>query len=124
WGNFALSAAGLAVAALLLAGPFVLLVGRLTPKHTANQLLRELTHDHPRPETRHRDPTVASQPAMFAVYRPGPVMRAGEQADGRLGWALTTLLCELWRGSFYVLWPPALLALWRWRDRFRLVPGV
>jgi hypothetical protein len=124
WGNFALSAASLALATLLLAGPFVLIVGRLTPKHTPNALLKELSEDHRHPESPDSAATAALNPALFGVYWPGPIGTGGEHADRRLGWALTTLLDELWKASFYVLWLPALLALWRWRDRFRLVPGV
>jgi hypothetical protein len=124
WGNFTLSAASLALATLLLAGPFVLIVGGLTPKHTPNALLKELSEDRPRPEPPDAPATAALHPALFGVYWPGAIGTGGEHADQRLGWALRTLLDELWKASFYVLWLPALLALWRWRDRFRLVPGV
>jgi hypothetical protein len=124
WGNFARSATSLTLATLLLAGPFVLIVGRLTPKHTANQLLQEVRDERPPPEPRDRAATASLSPALFGVYWPGRLGHGGEQADQRLGWALTTLLDALWKGSFYVLGLPALLALWRWRDRFRLVPGV
>src|SRR5262249_53516267 len=45
WGNFTLSAGSLALATLLPAGPFIVMVGGLTPKHTPSTLLKELSED-------------------------------------------------------------------------------
>src|SRR5262249_33274477 len=46
------------------------------------------------------------------------------ESSGRVRWGLWTLTQELIKGFFYVLWVPALGGLWRFRDRFRLVPGA
>jgi hypothetical protein len=118
WRNVGLSGAALTAATLILAGPFVYHVGRLSPKYTATQVLNEVSENHPRP------PAAAVQPAVFAVYWGGVIDQAGEHADQRTGWAVRAIFDELLKGFFYVLWLPALVALWLWRDRFRTVPGL
>src|SRR5205814_627612 len=42
----------------------------------------------------------------------------------RYGWAAWAVASVLSKGFYYVLWIPALLALWCCRERFRAVPGT
>jgi hypothetical protein len=124
WGNFALSAASLGLATLLLAGPFVLTVRGLTPTYTGNELLPKVGAERQPADSSDRGAAASLRPEVFGVYWPGDIAGAGADADKRMGWGLTTLLGELWKGSFYVLGLPAALALWWRRDHFRLVPGA
>ena len=128
WGNFAASTFGLCAVALLLAAPFMILVRGVTTSNTGINVLPVLAAEHStndRPtavDSRVPVMGVAQSPAVLAVWfggRPGDT----SQADDRRLWALTTLLDVLCKLFFYALWLPMLLALWIYRDRFRLFVG-
>jgi hypothetical protein len=99
--------AALSVTALLVAAPFVLLIGGLSNKPSYKEL--KGTQSAPAPDG------VAQGPLPFAVWDFAPDVKPQD----RYGWALWALGVELAKGFFYVLWFPALLALVWFRDRCR-----
>jgi hypothetical protein len=102
----------LALGALVVALPYAVTIGGLTVKPTIHHM-NPLEHVPP-------PPTAAGQgPIPLAFWR-----HAGLGPWGCSLWAVGALARALVKGSFYVLWAPALLGLWLFRDRFRRVPGT
>jgi 4-amino-4-deoxy-L-arabinose transferase-like glycosyltransferase len=123
WGRCARCGAGLSLATLAVALPFMVTVGGLTVKPTARHLTGASTWtslEAPRRDEA-RPPAGAARAALpFAVWNIGPTIRP----EDRYLWGLYALALELNKGFFHVLWLPALLGLGWFRDRFRLVPGT
>jgi 4-amino-4-deoxy-L-arabinose transferase-like glycosyltransferase len=111
WRRVLACGAALVLTALAVGGPYAWTIGKPTVKHTAEQILL----GPPTP-----GPAVASPGAPLAAWWPELYADPTE----RTGWAFVTVLEELSRAYFYVLWVPALLGLWWFRDRFRRVPGT
>jgi hypothetical protein len=126
-------AAGLALAALAVAGPFVAVTGRLTTKPTGQRIL----------ETAHPPGGEGRSPAEFDPAQPRglagsagagtarPTLLAStlavwwrEKDGSRLWWGLRALGREVVQGFHHVAWLPALLGLWWFRGRLRVVPGA
>ncbi len=99
----------LGVMALAVGLPYAWTIGTLTVKHTGLQLLHSLDWH----------PAVQLGPPL-AVWWPD---NNGVPQE-RTWWGVLTLLEVLSRAYFYVLWVPAVLGLWWFRDRFRQVPGT
>jgi hypothetical protein len=122
WRSWLACAASLLLAAAVLGGPFVLITGRLTVKPAGEYFSGE--------EARAVLPLVpAAAVAGVAPDQPLPasvlgVWRvAGKTHLPKLWWGLWALGYETAKGSYYVLWAPALLGLWWFRGRFRSHPG-
>jgi hypothetical protein len=116
WRRFLLGGAGLVVGAAAVGGPFAWTIGGPTTKPTANDLIKKATAE---------PPPAAAGPGCAT----GPVQAVWWPANDSLPsqrhwWGLVALLAMLSRGFFYAYWVPALLGLWWFRDRFRLIPGV
>jgi hypothetical protein len=130
WGNFAASMTALTVAALLLAGPYMILIGNITTTHTGQEISKEaVTNRSNQPDSPMaavQDPpgSVAQHPVVFAVWWDNRTGDTSHAVDQRRLWALTTLLGELCKLFFYVLWLPLLLGVWVYRDRFRRLAGA
>jgi hypothetical protein len=111
--HFVLSGAALAAAALAVTGPYMLTIGGLSVKPSINQVMEAPKQETARPV----GPAVAPP---LAVWIPG--WQPG--AHGTWNWALQAFAAALGKGFFYVLWLPALPALWWHRDRFRQGPAA
>jgi hypothetical protein len=126
--------AALAGAGLIVAIPFMLLIGGPTLKLTAIKMMWGKAEQPPRwappagSAALDRSPRAtpagtARSPLPLAVWS----LWWHEDdlwAGYRYLWPLKAVVLVLVRGSFHVLWLPALLGLWWFRDRFRLVPGA
>lgn len=113
WPDCVKCGAALSLGALLLAGPFVLVTGRLTTKPTPQRLFEE-------PEIRPAPAQAEGKPlrvASFAVWWE-------EQDGGRLAWGARAILFEIMKGFNYVLWLPALAGLFWLGGRIRRDPGA
>jgi hypothetical protein len=115
WRQFLLGSAGLVVGLAAVGGPFAWAIGGLTNKHTANDVLRQVAAQEPNPAGEHY-----STGPVLAVWWPDSQSPPAQ----RIWWGLLTLFAVLCRAFFYVYGLPALLGLWWFRDRFRLVPGA
>ncbi len=127
WRRVADCAAGLALGALLVGGPFAVLIGGFTVKNTPNILFKKAlgTDEGPQqpldPEGNQGEARLGGTgPVLLAAWWTGP--DPGEA--GRLRWGLWTLANVLVRAFFYVAWLPALVGLWCFRERFRTHPGA
>lgn len=106
---------GLSAAALLVAAPYMITIGGLTVKPSANILLQEsVLHDSGligttgEPEAR----GISATAALFAVW-----MEPTDLNRYRFGlWAITRAMVV---GSFYIGWLCAVLGLWHYRQLFR-----
>jgi hypothetical protein len=115
---------GLALGCLVVAGPYVLLIGGITVKLTAREVLKTAWR---KDRLQDADPRSLASSSGVATGRPPlaswwPGSDSGSSSRAR--WGLWTLTNELIKGFFYVLWVPALWGQWRFRDRFRVVPGA
>jgi hypothetical protein len=100
----------LVVAALAIGWPYAWAIGGLTVKHTALEVLHTVDWQP--------GGTVLGPP--LAVWWPD---NNGVPAE-RTWWGFVTVLEVLSRAFFYVVWVPALVGLWWFRDLFRRVPGT
>ena len=127
WTRLLACGLGLSAAALAVGGPYVAVTGRLTVKPTVKALTSPFAEDDdavsPGESARlSRGRTGAGRTAplvapTWAVWWPG-----GD--TNRSWWGLWAVTQGMVEGYFYVAWLPALLGLWWFRDRFRLVPGA
>jgi hypothetical protein len=119
--------AALSASTLLLAGPFMLLIGGLTVKASAHDVLTNTSADSlgaPWLRSSADDvPTVT--PQLFAYWwDKASAIAVPEGAAARRTWGFWALALCLAKGLFYVAVVPGLIGLWAFRDRFRLVPGA
>jgi 4-amino-4-deoxy-L-arabinose transferase-like glycosyltransferase len=107
--RFAECALCLAMGAVLVAGPYIAVIGRLTNKQSHRSIFENrVVSDSPRI-------TVGSP---VAVWWPGKI----DEAKGT--WGLQALGIELSRGAFHVGWLAALIGIWACRERLRTTPGL
>jgi hypothetical protein len=131
----------LTASVLIIAGPYVALIGGFSNKTTAKEILHTAQHDPLSPKRETRPSTRGLLFAsLVALWWPD-----GSDSDfrGHLGWGLYALTSEIFKGFFYVAWLPALLGLYwhfvvplaawdrrasptaKWfRERWHLVPGA
>jgi hypothetical protein len=123
WRSWLACAASLVLAAAVVGAPFVLITGRLTVKPAGEYVSGEETSSLLPPVS---SPAVAGvapdQPLLASVL--GVWRMAGKTHLPRIWWGLWALGYEFYKGSYYVLWAPALLGLWWFRGRFRSHPGT
>lgn len=113
WRRVLIQGAALSVAAAVIAVPFIITIGHLTTKHTSKSILSL-------PEL--KEPTSRAMPAAsppFAAWWPD----LQSDPSTRIWWGALTLVEILARAFFYVLWVPAALGAWWFRDRLREAPG-
>jgi 4-amino-4-deoxy-L-arabinose transferase-like glycosyltransferase len=122
WRRALIGGAALVVAAGVIAVPYIITIGGLTAKPTAIDIMKALASflDWAFGWVRGGGSAHATAAPLFAVWRPD----TGTEPAGRTWWSVVSLLEVLSKGFFYVFWVPALLGLWWFRDRFRLVPGT
>jgi hypothetical protein len=130
WGRVLRCGAGLSAATLAVALPFMLLIGGVTVKLTANKVMGVTAEETPRwapPEDeaalRRSPPAAPGAARSLAVWS----LWWYEQdflASFYYLWPLKAVGLVLVRGSFHVLWLPMVLGLWWFRDRFRLLAGA
>ena len=102
-------AAALAISFLVLAAPFVAVVGKLTSKPTANRVLTA-------------DQVVAPLPSGTPLL--GSWFTSSSHGMGREAWAFWIFFGMLARGTLFVLWLPAFLTLVFCRNAIWSQPGT
>jgi 4-amino-4-deoxy-L-arabinose transferase-like glycosyltransferase len=147
WRKVLIQGSVLALTAIAVVSPYMLIIGGLTVKNTALLLINQQRPDadwekrlRPKPAQNAEPHADASQPGslLFAAWF-GPGDRtfdklAKEITDvsqlqnyrmpSRHLWALNAFILEAGKGFFYVVWMPMLFGLWWFRERFRVVPGL
>jgi hypothetical protein len=112
WRTFLACGVALVVAAAVAGGPLVAITGKLTVKPSPRRVFFESADARP-----HTGAIDCDAEPLFAVWLgadDGHARAQGVRAVGE----------EFVRACYYVLWAPALLGLWWFRDRFRLFPGA
>ena len=141
------SGAALTLAALAVMAPYMLVIRGLTVKNTPNIMIHQQRPDADW-ENRLRPPQAPQGEPEARGTQPGSTLLAMWWGPGdpsfdalaknitdinalhsmrppsRYFWALKAFVVEAGKGFFYVVWMPAFLGLWWFRDRFRQVPGV
>jgi hypothetical protein len=112
WLRLTACAATLAIGALVVAGPYMLVIGRISNKDTVEHLEKGALLNR-------REGAVPMAELPLAVWWQGETVR-----PHRLWWGLEALATELTKGLFQIGWLPTLLALWWFRNRFRRMPGT
>jgi hypothetical protein len=116
WRRLLAGEAGLVLATLAVAVPFMVLIGKVSVKIATTELMQtSQVEDRDVPE-----PAAVVGGPLWAKWQIDPQI----SSRGKLGWGARTLAEMLAKGFFYVLWLPALVGLWWYRERFRSVPGA
>ncbi len=118
WRLVGANAAGLATA-LLLAIPFMILIGGLTSKPSVKHMRESLEGISPLHFVQ-AGPGPVLSPLPLAVWNFGPEVHPRD----RIFWAAWAVGYEWDRALFHVLTVPAFLGLWLFRRRFAEVPGA
>ncbi len=107
--------AALAIAVLIVGGPYMVLIHGLTVKNTGNVIIQDPSAEAEPPD----DDGVAEGPP-FALWR------LGDPADSAGGyvWGARALGEAVGKAFFFVLWVPALAGLVCFRRLFRTHPGA
>lgn len=144
WRKVLLQGSTLSLATLAVTLPYMFVIGGLTVKNTPNILMNQQRPDadwqkrlRPRQDEPHTRATRPGATLLAMMWPQGDprfekIIRNIHSADDlqnfrpppRYLWALKAMAFELGKGFFYVVWLPALLGLWWFRDRFGQVPGV
>jgi len=147
WRNVFVSGAALTLTALAVMTPYMLVIRGLTVKNTPNIMIHQQRPDADWENRLRPQQPQASEPhaqsmlsgsTLLAMWWPNGDPRFDEiarnihnikdlanfQPPPRYLWALKAFIIEGGKGFFYVVWLPALLGLWWFRERFRQVPGV
>jgi hypothetical protein len=118
WRRALLGGALLTATAGVVAGPYMYTIGGITNKPTGRRVMgEEVTSLGPGGGKSAAAPAVGP---LFAVW----FTDHEHGGTSRSWWDVVTLLEVLHKGFFYVFWGPALLGLWLFRNRFRIVPGT
>jgi hypothetical protein len=106
----------LILAALLVAGPYMSVIGGFTNKPTPNRMLNL-----------GGEPAVVTPLAAASATTPLLAVWAPDLSEGSrttLWWGLWALGCEVTRCFHYVVWLPVLLGMWWFRGLIRTSPGA
>jgi hypothetical protein len=129
WKKVLVDGMALSLAELAVMTPYMLVIGGVTVKNTPNIMMHSQRKDADW-EGRLRPKPAAEPGAMrsggsvlFADWYI-PTRLEDLQPSARSVWAIKTYGSLLARGFFYAALLPALLGLWWFRDRFRLVQGT
>lgn len=105
--------------AVAVGAPYAIAIGGLTNKPTGQELLNFQSTSADRPE-----PTLLLNPGS-----PRPLLASVlavwslDHQKGSWLWGLWAVIFEILKAYYYVLWLPALLAAWWFRDRAWMTPG-
>jgi hypothetical protein len=147
WRKVLIQGSVLSLTALLVALPYMLIIGGLTVKNTPNLLMNQQRPDadwenrlRPKPPEKVEPQARASQPGSIllaawwglgdktfnklASELTDPRDLQNYKLPSRYWWALKAFIYEAGKGFFYVVWMPMLLGLWWRRERFLAVPGI
>ncbi len=117
WQPTVLCTGSLGLTTLLIVAPYWMIIGRLTPKPTANQILASAEREW------NRNQAVAASTVLFAArFTPG-VNGVGEEGVSP-SYAAAKVLDELLTAFHYVLWLPALAAMLWFRRRLATEPAL
>jgi hypothetical protein len=119
WPNWMACAGALSFAGLAAALPYMIVIGGITVKPIKHHLASEPAPHWSAHEEADAAPTIARSPLPWAVWLTGSTLHP----EDRTLWALNALRVELVKATFYILWLPALLGLFLFRDRLWRVPG-
>jgi hypothetical protein len=123
WRRVLACGASLTLTAVVASLPYVAATHQFTTKPTGRELLKTAAADQESQEQRlplHTAVASARRPLATSLW----AVWAQEHEKGSLAFCLRALLMELNKGFYYVAWLPALVALWWFRQRLRLVPGA
>jgi hypothetical protein len=107
--QFAMCGYCLLLGALVLAGPYMAVIGGITNKQSIHSTLQ----NH-----------IVETGGTYTARIPLAVWWVGEADADKSWWGLRALGTELSRGAFHIGLPAALLGLWVCRDRIRRTPGM
>jgi Dolichyl-phosphate-mannose-protein mannosyltransferase len=121
-GRLCLRGVSLATPALLVAVPYMLVIGHFTAKQSALSVVQvaslEGTADSAEPQPQGVRPLVV-------VNLPLAIWKLDDRGSSNpYIWTLWAFSGVLVRAFFYVLWVPALIGLWVYRDRVTGFPGI
>jgi hypothetical protein len=121
WRRVVVGGASLTLAALAIGGPYAWTIGNWTVKPTALKVGDSFGLKPADGSSSHAEHRGAGAGPLLAVW--------WQDGDGvapsqRTWWGVMSLLEVLSKGFFYFYWAPALVGLWWFRDRFRLVSGT
>jgi len=116
WGQLLAGETGLTLAFLAVAVPFMVLIGKFSVKQATDDLVQIAPFEEMDMPTS----SAAVGGPLLAVWQVDGKL----SPTGKLAWGAQTLVEMLAKGFFYVLWLPALVGLWWYRERFRSVPGA
>lgn len=108
WRRTVASAAALVTALAVVAGPYVATIRHVTNKPTPQEILKV---------GQANSGTGPLFACLFAEWAP-------DGAKGSWIWGLRALLAEVIKGYSYFFCVPAVVGLWWFRDRLRVVPGA
>jgi hypothetical protein len=138
WRQTAICGTCLALAAVAVGGPYAATIGCFTKKTSFQRMRGNYDYQSYEGETRRtpgQEPGSGDVPQPDLAAAPGRPLLASmlaawsldynqKTSSGRLLWGLKALLTEMAKTFLYIGWLPALLGLWWFRDRFRIVPGA
>jgi hypothetical protein len=137
WLKFALCAASLVACATMAGSPIYLTTGKLTLKNTATHVINRAESLQSRQDAIQDDQEARAGEGHGQTLRAGAPLFAsllavwvqdaqgrGPLRYGRVVWGLWALGFEINKGFHYAAWVSALLGLWWFRGRLRLVPGA
>lgn len=133
WGRTLACAASLGLTALLVSAPYMTIIGGFTNKTTPNGILRAGAAEHGEEETpvdrEMPSPSAAicytaNTPALAVVWGTWWPTWTESHHGGSLSWGLEAYIKEVGKGFHYLVWLPAFLGLWWFRERLRSAPGA
>jgi hypothetical protein len=131
WKPVLVGGVALAASALLFALPFMKLIGGITSKPSANYIIDNKSADDlgapwVQPGERSEAPQAATAQLFAYWWARSDVVASGDPNGprARRWWGARILLISVVSGLVYVGVLPALIGLWTYRDRLRLVPGT
>jgi hypothetical protein len=126
-------AGSLGLAALVIAGPYVAVIGHFTNKPTGQAIMEFGQLRVTSQESSVRNQESAGLPAHCSLPTSQPLLASlvgawlpSDRETGgwqRSGWGLWAVGKEVFRGFFYIAWLPAILGLFWFHGRFRDLPG-
>jgi hypothetical protein len=126
WGDWLDCTIGLTAGTLVVAAPFMVLIGHITTKTTPQTIINARTDQV---SLRRQSDTALAftgrtpPPGVWAVWdQVHPWGEAEHAFKKRLVWGLTAVTLIVSRSFFWVAWVPMLGGLWWFRDRFRATP--
>ncbi|MBL8799134.1 MAG: glycosyltransferase family 39 protein [Planctomycetia bacterium] len=127
--RLAWGAVGLVVAAVVVALPYMLVIGGITVKPATNIILNRMEYRLPTETSQSKDDDdtelrASQEPSPLAVVLGVWWVDEGKSGGPPWWWGLRVLVVETIHAFHYVAWVPALLGLWWFRDRLHDRPGL